>query len=140
MVSHGKGKGLYFSYPPQIPDVGLHLTRYYGAFANKLRQQRLPHKPDLPMPPLDDHEDDPPFINARRASWARLLLHVLEVQALVCPRCGGLMRVVSIITDPAIVDRVLRHCRDHNIVSAFEARPPPEADLRASTTLPDDVA
>jgi hypothetical protein len=37
-----------------------------------------------------------------------LLQRVFEVDALCCPRCGGRMRVLSAITDPAVAARILR--------------------------------
>ena len=44
-----------------------------------------------------------------KASWARLLANVYEVDALRCTRCGSQMRVLALITDPPQVHRILRH-------------------------------
>jgi len=123
----------------QIPDPGLHLTRLYGAYANKVRRTRIPQKPDLPPPTLpatSDDGEDPPLLKARKASWARLLRHIFEVDPLLCPRCGRTMEVISVITDPAIIDRILRHNREKGILSPLEPRPPPaEPDRTSSSSL-----
>jgi hypothetical protein len=49
--------------------------------------------------------------NARalRRSWAQLLKRIYEVDPLVCPSCGSEMKVVAIIIDHAVVDKILRH-------------------------------
>jgi hypothetical protein len=45
----------------------------------------------------------------RRWSWAELLQRVFAVDVLACPRCGGRMRVIATIDDPAVVRRILTH-------------------------------
>jgi len=37
---------------------------------------------------------------------------------LACPRCGGRMRVVALLTEYAVVDRIIRH-----LELTFAARP-----------------
>jgi hypothetical protein len=36
-------------------------------------------------------------------------LTVYEVDPLICPRCGGRMRVVAFLAEPTVVDRIIRH-------------------------------
>jgi hypothetical protein len=60
---------------------------------------------------------------ALRRGWAELIRRVYEVDPLVCPRCGGEMRVVGFITQPALIKRILDHLRKCEKVS----RPPPHA-------------
>ncbi len=49
------------------------------------------------------------FAKKRRQSWAKLIRKVWEVSPMTCPRCGGEMKVVSVITDPVVIDRILKH-------------------------------
>ncbi len=49
--------------------------------------------------------------NARRR-WAALIRLVYEVDPLVCPKCGGQMRVIALIQEPAVIDQILRHLRE----------------------------
>ena len=60
-----------------------------------------------------------------RASWARLLRRVFEVDPLTCPNCGAEMKVIAVITDPGVVDRIRRHLEETGRPGAFEARAPP---------------
>jgi hypothetical protein len=48
---------------------------------------------------------------ARRLAWADLMQRVFAQDVLVCSRCGGDMRVVGVIFDPAVAERILRHLR-----------------------------
>jgi hypothetical protein len=58
----------------------------------------------------------------RRRSWARLLRRILEVDPLLCPKCGIEMRIVAVLTDPEVVDRILAHLERRG----QNARGPPE--------------
>ena len=44
---------------------------------------------------------------------------------LVCPKCGGEMKVIAWITDRAVIDRILAHRAKAGLASPFEARGPP---------------
>ena len=73
--------------------------------------------------------DDPPeseFVKKRRASWARLLRRVLEVDPLACPRCGEVMKVVAVIIEPSAIDRILRHVAEKGGDDVHEQRGPPQ--------------
>ncbi len=44
--------------------------------------------------------------------WADLLRRIFEIDPLICPSCGGNMRVVGFILLPRDIDRILCHMRD----------------------------
>ena len=46
---------------------------------------------------------------AARYAWALLLARIYEVFPLVCPRCGGEMRIIAFITDAGAVREILSH-------------------------------
>jgi hypothetical protein len=46
---------------------------------------------------------------AYRSAWARLIAKIYEIDPLICPRCGSVMSLIAVITDPAEVRRLLRH-------------------------------
>ena len=60
-------------------------------------------------------------------SWVRLLARVFEVDPLTCPRCGQVMQIVGFVTQPAVIDKILRHGRERQLTSPFESRAPPAA-------------
>ncbi|MFZ3131700.1 MAG: hypothetical protein WA125_11510, partial [Desulfosporosinus sp.] len=41
--------------------------------------------------------------------WARLIQKIYHTDPLLCPKCSGHMRIISIIEDPAIVKKILIH-------------------------------
>jgi hypothetical protein len=43
--------------------------------------------------------------------WAQLLARIYEVVPLLCPVCGGGMRIISCITLPATIERILLQLR-----------------------------
>jgi len=68
-------------------------------------------------------------------SWARLLRRILEVDPLLCPRCGVEMKIVAVITEPKVVDAILRSlargmCRD-----PFVERAPPAPAVGGTATI-----
>jgi len=59
--------------------------------------------------------------------WAMLLARVYEINPLVCPRCGGEMRIISFVTELEAVGRILRHIREPDSAPEISpARGPPE--------------
>ena len=116
----------------QIPDPAQHLVRYYGGYASRTRGTRRrreaatagPRAPEHHGHPLDRDEDSA-FTKARKATWARLLRKLLEVDPLICPRCGAEMKVIAVITEPRVVDEILRHLAQRDHRDPFGARPPP---------------
>ncbi len=108
----------------QIPDQGSHMVRYYGAYS--CRGRRAGAEGDLgddlaggsaskdsaecEDEGVDDASDaDTEHTRKRRLRWAQLIRRIFEVDPLECPECGGEMRVIAVITDPPIVDRILKH-------------------------------
>ena len=45
----------------------------------------------------------------RREEWGEMIRKVYEVDALLCPQCGGTMKVIAFITDYEAVDRIIDH-------------------------------
>jgi hypothetical protein len=96
-----------------IPRPRQHQLRYYGAYAPRARgarRQRLAAAAADPTPVPFPRDDSPPA-RARRLSWAQLLRRVLELDPLACPTCPGRLRIVSFLTDRAVVDHIIAHLR-----------------------------
>jgi len=53
--------------------------------------------------------------------WAEMIRKVYEVDPMVCPKCGGTMKVVAFLTEHAVVDRII----DHLKLTFVANRPPP---------------
>lgn len=112
----------------QIPRPRQHLTRHYGAYAcrNHIAPRR---KTAQTASESTEHDDPTPFVKARRASWARLLKRVFEVEPLLCP-CGAAMSIVAFITDVETITHILDHVRSTTAAlfepsGSVEPRAPP---------------
>ena len=46
---------------------------------------------------------------AARYRWAELLRRIYEVDPLAYPRCAAPMRIVAVLTDPAVITRIHVH-------------------------------
>ena len=73
--------------------------------------------------------------------WARLLARIYEVLPLLCPACGGEMRIISFITLPSTVERILHHLDlPHRPPRVSPARGPPQAELEFDQSPAFDLA
>ena len=101
-----------------IPEPRRHLVRYYGWYSNVSRGKRRRHdEATICVAPGDGEHiptaradrDHSPEARALRRSWAQLIKRVYEVDPLMCPSCGGEMRIIAFIIDHDVVDAILRH-------------------------------
>jgi transposase len=53
--------------------------------------------------------------------WAEMIRKVYEVDPMVCPQCGGRMRVIAFLTDYSVVDRIINHLK----LTFVADKPPP---------------
>ncbi len=107
-----------------VPDRGEHLVRYYGWYSNRDRGTRKAEMTDAETPPLPEgtpEQVDPEASRAARTAWARLIKKVYEADPLVCPHCGGEMSFLSVIEEPLVIERILRH------LGLWAPRPPSQA-------------
>jgi hypothetical protein len=53
----------------------------------------------------------PPRATASTPAWtgAALMRRVFALDVLACPRCGGRLRVIATVQDPAVVRAILAH-------------------------------
>jgi hypothetical protein len=132
-----------------IPPPRRHRHRYYGVLAPNapLRAQvtALAGVPESPTAPLvtatetepiaaqitapgassdsEEQAEEALLCRAARYAWALLLARIDEVFPLVCPRCGGEMRIIAFITDACAVREILSHLGE-------PTSPPPIAPAR----------
>jgi hypothetical protein len=50
-----------------------------------------------------------------------MIRKVYEMDSLICPRCGGRMKVVAFLTEHAVVDRIIWHLK----LTFVAEKPPP---------------
>jgi len=108
-----------------VPRPHKNLTTYHGVFApNASYRDRvvpLPREEAEDAPafrscqrrrkrrPVDGVPHRPGHLCRRRYTWAQLMLRCFGVEVLVCPACGGKRRLLTFLTDPLTIERVLAH-------------------------------
>ncbi len=89
--------------------------------------------PERPCQREDDGADDDKksWLRPRRYyRWAELMQRVFEIDVLVCEHCGGRTRVLTFLTDPPLLRRILEHLGlSADPPPVAPARPPPEPEL-----------
>jgi len=107
-----------------IPDKGQVIIRYYGIYANAHRGKKKKAGVEPSCPPII--EDEASFMPSR--GWAEMIRKVYEIDPLICPKCGGQMRIISFIEDHKVIDKIIDHLK-----LTFKAeRPPPPAQAQFS--------
>jgi hypothetical protein len=81
-------------------------VRYYGFYSNKSRGLRKKAGTDDDMPALIESEV---FAKEFRKNWARLIQKIYNVDPLLCPKCQGVMKMISFIEDKDVIEKILRH-------------------------------
>jgi hypothetical protein len=109
-----------------VPPPRQNLVRYHGVLAPnaKLRSQVVPKKPD----PKELEKTRGKSKN--RLLWAALLARTFRLEMEVCAHCGGRMRMVAALTDPASIKAYLDGVGlPSEIPQIKPARPPPQVEF-----------
>ncbi|MBN1420123.1 MAG: transposase, partial [Planctomycetes bacterium] len=107
---------LLVSHVPEPYEVRI---RYFGAASSTARQLGLrPSATDgkprdfvrgYAKPGQPEPSQQSEFVKGRRSTWARLIARVYAADPLICPRCGGRMRIIAFVQDSAVIEKILRH-------------------------------
>ncbi|HAY3456806.1 TPA: IS91 family transposase, partial [Escherichia coli] len=101
-----------------VPPPRAHLTRFHGVFAPNaaLRAQLTPsgrgRRHDAAVEPADASANDAPHSpeeKRRSMSWAQRLKRVFSIDVTACVHCGGTVRIVASIEEPAAIRAILGH-------------------------------
>ena len=90
-----------------VPPPRLHLLRYHGVLAPRARDRHriVPTQPPAESPAANRASSAGPC--GHRLGWAALLVRVFAPDLSVCPACGGRLRIIAALTDPASIRRYL---------------------------------
>ena len=104
-----------------VPRPRLHLIRFHGVLAPHagLRAAIVPGPAQNTSEPADEHAHGAPA----RLGWARLLKRVFEMDLEHCPHCGGALKMIAAIEEPAVIVKILTHL-------GLPARAPPRLPAR----------
>ena len=106
-----------------VPPPRMHLTRFHGVFAphSKLRAAVTPAHRGMGAAPPPTDSVRPPTPRHVAMSWARRLKRVFGIEIESCARCGGQLRILASIEEPAVIAKILAHLQG----TVPEQFPPP---------------
>jgi hypothetical protein len=111
-----------------IPDKGAQMVRYYGWYSNKMRGGRQPaFSEETASKRLRPKIIQPPPRRLPSKKWRDIIMQVWHTDPLRCPVCQNIMRVIAIIDDRLVVEKILRHLGLWTEAQPLrQARPPPD--------------
>ena len=120
-----------------VPKPRVNLTRFHGVFAPNSKHRALvtPAKRGKGAKPKASAEQQESMPVQRRAAmtWAQRLKRVFGIDIETCPACGGAVRIIACIEDPAVIKKILTHLDTNNAstppLRSPPCRAPPSADL-----------
>jgi hypothetical protein len=116
-----------------VPKPRAHLVRYHGVFApaSPDRARVVPRTRAAAVGKAVESSEPSATDRQRSLTWAQRLKRVFAIDIEVCRRCGGKLRVIASIEEPAVIARILDHLgRDgESSDPANPSRAPPQGDL-----------
>ena len=115
-----------------VPKPRAHLTRYHGVFA-PASPDRAKIVPGTRTAASEARGEVSVSDRQRAMSWAQRLKRVFAIDIETCRQCGGTLRVIASIEEPAVIERILEHLR-HTAEpvdpahSSHPSRGPPQGD------------
>jgi hypothetical protein len=114
-----------------IPDKGQVMVRYFGLYSNAHRGKVRKKNPAL----LLINEAELRAIPSK--GWAAMIRKVYEVDPMLCPNCGGRMKIVAFLTEHSVVDGIIEHLKLRFIA---EKPPPPRVLEQVALMAAEDWA
>jgi len=102
-----------------IPNKGEQMARYYGYYSNVSRGKWQKEGNNNAIPCILESQG---YAKTFRRKWARLIQKIYETDPLICPKCQGIMRIISFIKEHQIIRDIL----DHLGIWLVKARPTPK--------------
>ena len=121
-----------------VPKPRVNLTRFHGVFAPNSnyralitparRGKRKKHQPA-------DEADQTPAEKRVSITWAKRLKRVFKIDIETCDKCGGDVRIIASIEDPAVIRTLLVYLDKKRAMAADNGLP----DCRASPSAASDL-
>ncbi len=112
-----------------VPKPRAHLTRYHGVFA-PASPDRAKIVPATRGAAVTACAEATVTGRQRGMSWAQRLKRVFAIDIETCRQCGGRLRVIASIEEPAVIERILKHLGREAVPvdPAHPSRAPPRSD------------
>ena len=116
MSLHRKTRRIYQALivdPALVPRPRVNLTRYHGVFAPNSQYRALvtpawrgKGKKGIAA---QQQQDQTPAERRASMTWAQRLKRVFNIDIETCSECGGDVRIIASIEDPAVINEILAH-------------------------------
>jgi hypothetical protein len=112
-----------------VPKPRAHLTRYHGVFA-PASPDRARIVPRTGAATATECGEAAATGRQKAMTWAQRLKRVFAIDIETCRQCGGKLRVIASIEEPAVIKRILEHLGDaaESVDPAHPSRAPPARD------------
>lgn len=96
-----------------VPKPRVNLTRFHGVFAPNSAHRALITPAKRGKGNKANVSGELPTPAERRASmtWAQRLKRVFNIDIKTCQECGGTVKVIACIEDPAVIRKILDHLK-----------------------------
>ncbi len=106
-----------------VPRTRTHLVRYHGIFApNACHRAYVLAKRQIRAQQSDDAP--PQRVSRVAKTWMQRLRRVFDIDVSLCPRCGGALRVLAVIAEPAVIKAILAHLQQRPAGARAPPAPP----------------
>ena len=117
-----------------VPPPHKHLVTYHGVLSSAAawRKEIVPGGQGAASqaePQPDEVQPELPEQRPRRLLWAQLLQRTFGLDVLLCPQCGGRMKLLAAILDPVEIARLCE-----NLGEPVESPPLPPSRYQAQTS------
>jgi len=103
-------------YEAVVPRPETNLLICHGLLAPRARWRervvaygRVAPKPTALTPLAAGSEGTKVKSGSRACSWAALMHRAFAIDVLACPHCGGRLRLIATLHDPAVIRKLLAH-------------------------------
>ena len=112
-----------------VPKPRVNLTRFHGVFAPNSRYRARVTKArrgrgGRPARTLNSKDDPTPSERRAAMTWAQRLKRVFGIDIETCRECGGAVRIIACIDDPAVIEKILTHLDAKTTQADASQRPP----------------
>ena len=108
-----------------VPRPRINLTRFHGVFAPNSQYRAHVTRRDKGKKPVTPGETRTPDGQRSAMTWARRLKPVFGIDIETCSECGGAVRIIASIEDPAVIHKILAHLEARATGLLPESRAPP---------------
>jgi hypothetical protein len=81
----------------------------------------------------NEAQDQTPAERRAAMTWAQRLKRVFDIDVAICSECGGDVKIIASIEDPAVIQKILAHLDDNATSAASgllpECRAPPSPPM-----------